>query len=52
MGQERSADVGIHATRDHNVRSVMHTKGKERMCRALHSKQKVRNAVIQCSAPP
>jgi hypothetical protein len=26
LGKERSADGGIHATRDHNVRSVLHVK--------------------------
>jgi hypothetical protein len=38
LGQERSADGGIHATRDHNVTSALRDTKKKR-CRAIHNKR-------------
>jgi hypothetical protein len=50
-GQERSADGGIHAIRDHsNVRSYCDTLKKLR--RDGHSEQKSWKADVRCSAPP
>jgi hypothetical protein len=49
LEQERSADGGIHATGDHNVRSVLQN---SKNIAQGHSEQKAWNADIQCSAPP
>jgi hypothetical protein len=50
LGQERSADDGIHATRGHsNVRSVLQNTEKTAWS---HSEQKAWNADIWCSALP
>jgi hypothetical protein len=50
LGQERIADGGIHATRDHiNVRGVLRNTNKN--CVGPFRK-KARNMDIRCSAPP
>jgi hypothetical protein len=50
LGQERSADGGIHATRDHNnVRSVLRNT-KKIFVGPFRTKRM--NADIRCSAPP
>jgi hypothetical protein len=48
LGEERSADGGIHATMDHNVINVLQKKKTAKG----HSKQKAWNADIQYSTPP
>jgi hypothetical protein len=50
LGQESSADGGIHVTQDHsNIRSVLWNNKKTALGR---SEQKAWNADIRCSAPP
>jgi hypothetical protein len=52
LGQETSADSGIHATRDHNnIRSVLRNTKKKKTAQG-HSEQKAWNADTRCSAPP
>jgi hypothetical protein len=53
LGHERSAGIGIHATRDHNnVRSVFRNTEKKNCGRVGHSEQKAWNADILCTAAP
>jgi hypothetical protein len=50
LGQERSANGGIHATRDHNnITSVLQNTEKSTQD---HSEQKAWNADMQCCASP
>jgi hypothetical protein len=50
LGEERSADGGIHATRNHNnVRNVLRN---TKITEYDHSEQNGWNADIRCSAPP
>jgi hypothetical protein len=49
LRQERSADGGIHATRDHNnIRTILQNTKKTVLS---HSEQKTWNADIRCNAP-
>jgi hypothetical protein len=50
LGEERSADGGIHAARDHNVIHVLQNTQKKTA--NGHLKQKAWNADIQNSTPP